>query len=1052
MTKISLRAHTTTIVFAILLAVGLSAPANAQVTTGGITGRVTSNAGQPLESVQIQVRDAATGRVTGTTTGLDGRYTVLGLEVGARYVVTARRIGFAPVGVENVRVQLGQNTPVDLQLATAAAQLEGVTISAAGEAALISPERQGTATTVSDTMIRRLPTLNRNFTDFVTLTPQVSSSGPGLSGAGTNNRFNSIQIDGATESDVFGLGSTGQPGGQAGGKSIGIESVKEYQVLLAPYDVRQGNFSGVLVNAVTKSGQNDFFGSLYGYGRNQDFVRSQDYIDDFEQYQYGFSLGGPIVRDRAFFFVNPEFQERTVPAFGPSLGDPALSTLTQGHIDRFTNALEAVGMTGLGGGAAVKNENPLTNLFARVDILLPWSSTLVLRHNYGGAEDDIFSRTTSGSDFPLTNASYFFESKKNATVAQLRTNFTNGAYNEFNVGYTTIRDRRTPVLAGMPQVTTVFPGIATMRAGSERFSHGNELDQDIIEISDSFTMPLGSAHRLTIGTQNTFYKARNLFAQSTGGAWIFDSPELLEAGDAREYIVGVPVTGNGDVNIDAFNWSVYAQDEWTVNNNLNLSLGVRVEAPTFGDNPPYNPTIEADFGRRTDEVPSNNITISPRFGFNWDVTGDATNQLRGGVGVFTGRPAYVWLSNAFQNSGGMSGVALLTCRAAQGVPAFNAVSVATPPVACVDGTTAAAGSEVNLLSKDLKFPQNLRGNIAYDRSLFDGRWVATFEGMYTRGLNNLFYINRALAGPVGTDPDGRVLYGLTPNSPALVASGRSTVLDVENQSKDYSYSLTAGLTRNFADGFGGSLFYTYTQAKDVQNLTSSTAFSQYRYGRSYSGRQDDMSTATSLFEQPHRIVAMASYTAPSQTTLTVLYRGESGQPFNYVSSGDLNGDGFTQNDPIYIPTGPSDPRGPQFDNTWTNFTAAEQSDAFYSFIENAKCMREQRGQIMERNSCRAPFSNRVDVALEQAIPTFRGQNLTVRVDVINFMNLINKDWGLYETQGFASQNLYDQRSVTNGNSLATGVPVVRFSPTYEQFTSESLASNWQMQFSVRYSF
>src|SRR5690606_12540404 len=203
-----------------------------------------------------------------------------------------------------------------------------------------------------------------------------------------------------------------------------------------------------------------------------------------------------------------------------------------------------------------------------------------------------------------------------------------------------------------------------------------------------------------------------------------------------------------------------------------------------------------------------------------------------------------------------------------------------------------------------------------------------------------------------------------------------------NQSKDYSYSLTAGLTRNFADNFGGSVFYTYSQAKDVQNLTSSTAFSQYRFGRSYSGRQDELNTTTSLFEQPHRIVATASYTAPTRTTLTVLYRGESGQAYNYVSSGDLNGDGFTQNDPIYVPTGPTDPRGPQFDDVGYAFTAQEQSDAFYSFIEGAECLREQRGQIMERNSCRSPFHNQVDLAVEQAIPTFRGQNLTLRVDVI----------------------------------------------------------------------
>src|SRR5690606_10767210 len=239
MTRFRWRAPAVALAFATLLGAVFVTPLSAQVTTGGITGRVTSQAGEPIESAQVQVRNAATGRIAGTSTRADGRYTVLGLEVGAQYVVTARRIGFQPMSVEDVRVQLGQNTAVDFTLRTAAAQLQEVTISAEGEAQLISPERRGTATTVSDTLIRRLPTPNRNFTDVVTLTPQVSSSGPGLSGGGTNNRFNNIQIDGATESDLFGLGSTGQPGGQAGGKSIGIESVKEYQVLLAPYDVRQ---------------------------------------------------------------------------------------------------------------------------------------------------------------------------------------------------------------------------------------------------------------------------------------------------------------------------------------------------------------------------------------------------------------------------------------------------------------------------------------------------------------------------------------------------------------------------------------------------------------------------------------------------------------------------------------------------------------------------------------------------------------------------------------------------------------------------------------------
>lgn len=1031
----------------------------AQVTTGGVTGRVLTNTGEPVESAQIQVTNTATGRTVGSLTREGGRYTVIGLEVGAAYEVTARRIGFQPVVQRGIRVALGQNTQVDFSLTAAVTELSAVTVEALAESPIIAPDRRGTETTISDTLIRRMPSLNRNFTDFVALTPQVGNAGAGLSGGGTNNRFNNIQIDGSTESDMFGLGSTGQPGGQANGKSIGLEAVKEYQVLLAPYDVRLGNFSGALINAVTKSGRNDFFGSAYVFGRNQSFVRSQDYISDFQQLQYGASLGGPIVKDKALFFINAEIQDRESPAGGPSIGDR--TELTEAQIDAFKQQLSSRGLQVPGTGRAVTNENPLQNIFARLDFNLPWNSSLVLRHNYGHAEDDIFSRSLSGSspNFPLSDGGYLFKSDKNATVAQFRTNMPSGAYNELLVGYTTIRDRRAPGVVGLPQVDMVMAGTARLIAGSERSSQANELDQDILEITDNFTLPLGDSHRLTVGTQNSFYKVRNLFGQNRYGYWVFGSPDSLTAGIPNEYRVGVPVTdgvvgdGDGAVRFNAFNWSVYAQDEWTISDRLNVTYGVRVEAPTFSDKPPRNPQILADFGRATDEVPSNNITISPRIGFNFSPTGDGTQQIRGGVGVFTGRPAYVWLSNSFQNSGGYSGYAQLVCTGNARTPRFTGDNALTPPTACLDGTTASAGSEVDLLSKDLKFPQNLRGNLAYDRQIF-GDYVLTLEGMYTRGINNLFYSNIALNEPVGTGVDGRVLYGLQPNRPSLRVPGRDVVLDVTNQSKDYSYNLTAGITRQFVDNFGGSLFYTYSDAKDVQNLTSSTAYSQYRYGRPLATRQDDMTLGTSIFSQPHRVVATATYTFPTRTTLSAVYVGQSGQAFGYVSSGDLNGDNLTQNDPVYVPSGPSDPRGPQFQEYsagGVTYTAADQQAAFFDFIENNSCLRESKGGIMERNSCRAPFTNQVDISLEQALSTMGGQSLTLRLDVINFGNLLNKKWGLIRSQGFGSQQLYTQQGIV-GDDLRSGVPLVRFDPNYEAFDTQFLGSNYQMQLSLRYSF
>ena len=377
---------------------------------------------------------------------------------------------------------------------------------------------------MSDTMLHRLPTLNRNFTDFVVLTPQVSSSGPGLSGGGTNNRFNNIQIDGSTEADLFGLGSTGQPGGQAGGKSISLEAVKEYQVLLSPYDVRQGNFSGLLVNAVTKSGTNDWHGSLLGITRNQGLERSQPYITKFNQSQGAFSLGGPIMRDKVLFFVAGDWQAETAPASGPYVGS-SLPGPDQTTIDQVNTALATYGMPA-GSGALVNNGNPLANLFARVDFNLPGNSQLVIRDNYGQATQDIFSRSTSS--YSLDNNGYHFRSKKNAAVAQLRTLLSNGSFNEL---FAELRDHPRPPRARRTTapMVTVFNGGFGIIDGAERFSQGNELDQDLIELTDNYTVPAG-AHRFTFGAQGQWYKVRNLFTQASYGVWTFGTLDSLEPG------------------------------------------------------------------------------------------------------------------------------------------------------------------------------------------------------------------------------------------------------------------------------------------------------------------------------------------------------------------------------------------------------------------------------------------------------------------------------------------------------------------------------------------
>lgn len=1051
--------------FAALVAAATSAgAADAQVTTGAIGGRVRDEAGAAVEGAQVVVRSSLTGATRTGITGSSGNYTVLGLEVGAGYDVTARKIGFEPVTKRDQNVTIGQTTRVDFQMSARVTVLSQQVIVSEIDP-VITATRTGIGTTVSDSSLQRLPSLGRNFTDFVALTPQISTSGPGLSGGGTNNRYNNIQIDGATESDLFGLGSTGQPGGQARGKSIGLESVKQYQVLLSPFDVRYGNFAGALINAVTKSGTNRMTGSAYYFYRDQSMTRSQPYLADFEQSQYGFSLGGPVLKDRIHFFINPEFQEQATPAAGPYIGLAGASVPTQAEVDSYNAVLSSLGLPTSSGGSRV-NQNPLKNIFVRFDFQgLPFNSTLVLRHNYGQAKDDNFGRSFTSSTFPLLNNGYAFTSTKGATVAQLRSVFANGWFNEVYAGLTTIRDRRAPYVAGVPQIFTDM-GVYNILSGSERFSQGNELDQDIVEITNNLVIPTGD-HRFTIGATYSRYKARNLFAQSIDGVWSFNSLTDFQNGLANQYIVGVPINGDANVRFTSSIAGFYMQDEWNVTSRLNVTAGVRFDVPSFADTPPTNPVVLADFGRNTADVPSGNGTFSPRIGFNYDVTGDQRNQIRGGVGLFAGRPAYVWLSNAFQNSG-MGGNPLLTCNGAL-APTLNATTAATPPTQCTNGATPALGAEINLLRQDLKFPQNLRASFGYDRDLGNGL-VATFEAMYTKAVNSLFYENIALAGPVGTDPNGRVMYGPRPNQPVLAVANRNLVLDVSNQSKDYSRQFTAGIQRRWRDNWEGSLFYTFTKARDIQGLTSSTAFSQYRFGRPAGVLpQSSTSLNRSLFEQPHRVVASFSYTLPStETAVSVTYFGESGSRYHYLyggsSNGDLNADGVG-NDLIYIPRNTVNPNEIIFVASGSTTVAAQQT-SFDQFISSNACLNKQRGRIMEPGSCTEPWRNTVNLSVRQslgalglgnALNTQTLNRLTLQLDVFNLANFINREWGAIRTAGFAGGNILNlsYNSLENGaGSLVGGNTRPRFvwNTTTKALNQQNIASNYRLQFSVRYSF
>jgi hypothetical protein len=1087
-----------TVAAAIALVTGASTLVSGQgITTGAVTGTVTDPSGAPIEGAQIQVRNAKTGFSSGALTRANGQYNIQGLLPDDGYSVTVRRIGFQPVTRDNRRVSLGESTREDFRLEQQTAVLETVLI-AAETNPVINPAKTGTGTSVSDSALRRLPTINRNFADFVKLTPQVSTStGVGLSGGGVNIRQNAIQIDGAASGDLFGLGTTGEPGAQANAKSIPLDAVKEYQILLSPFDVRQGNFGGILINAVTKSGTNEFHGTAYGYTRNENLTRSQPYLAEFKQQQYGFSLGGPILKDRLFFFVNPEWQKRNTPANGAFVGSVD-SLIAPQSIDDFSTELIRYGLTAPGSGDRVLIENPLTNVFARVDAFLPLHTRMVLRHNYAAADNTSFGRSSRNSSTPLfglTSNAYEFSSRTHSSVAEFLTNLPNGVFNELLLNLTTTEDFRTvPVnfpaitVRGFSRQNAVTTDVSLV-AGTEVSSQGNALDQRTFEFTNNLTIPAG-AHSFTVGTKNLFYRPINLFGQNSMGAWTFADLAAFRAGTPTSYSVSAPSPtdpANGLATFRANMYSFYVQDAWRYSDRLVITGGLRMEKPSFKDTPPENPSVLANFGRSTAAVPSRR-TISPRFSFNWDMTGDQRNQLRGGIGYFTGTPPFVYLSNAFGNSG-LSGYASLNCTGsttgAQSLlpPPFTPENIANPPTSCAPftpptgpvrpGATTAASSNIATIDPRFRFPQYQKISLGYDHR-FANDLVTSFEGLYTRSISNPFYTNLALVGPQGRDRYGRVLYGTltATGGSALTRGGRSQVIDVTNVGGDYTYSLTGTVQKTFFDKFLGSLAYSYMQARDIASTTSSTQGSNYRYQRDLAGFLEDRSLTRSKNDMPHRIVATGSYRFRTLTDVSFIYIGNSGAPFDYVygagsgsGSGDANADGQSQNDLVYVPLNAQDQNEILF--TGFNGTAAQQATAlemavaFDQYIDNIACLRENRGKLLSRNLCRNPWQNQLDVSVAQSLEAFGRQNLQLRLDVINFANLLNKKWG---AQQFSDQNntcgpicsattlLTQTGNLVAGRTQQTAQGIYSFNPAMQPFSADNAASNYRMQLSMRYSF
>jgi outer membrane receptor for ferrienterochelin and colicin len=1057
------------------------------VTTSSISGIIRDHSGQPLPGATILALHTPSGTQYGTSSRVDGTFTIPNTRVGGPYTITTTFVGYNEDKRENIFLSLGQTHNLRVQLSESATELEDIEITASKED-VFNSERTGASTNISQEQISSLPTVGRNLTDFTRLTPQVViTPNQGISIAGANNRYNSIFIDGAVNNDVFGLSETGTNGGQANSISpISIDAIEEFQVVIAPFDVRLGGFAGGGINAVTRSGSNKFSGSVYTFYRNEklagktptdDANGQREKLDDFTAQTTGFRLGGPIMKDKLFFFVNAEIQRDETPQ--PFDYATYNGSLTQSDLNSLTDFLRTRYGYNPGGYLDNPSETRSDKFLVRLDYNISNSHKLTVRHSY--TKGEAFKRArSSNSTINFGNNSEFFPSTTNSTAVELKSSFGNTKSNNLIVGYTSVVDDRGSLGSDFPRVT-INDGSSRVVFGTEPFSTINQLKSNILTLTDNFTI-YKQRHVLTFGTHNEYGTFYNAFIGNAFGTYTFGDlnsflNEQLATDYERSYSLVDDVSGDGTkaaADFKTLQLGLYAQDEITVNQKLKVSVGLRIDIPMFLDKPQEDtyfnntviPKIQAEGydlkGARVGEVPKPQLMLSPRIGFNYDVTGEQTTQIRGGVGIFTSRIPYVWPGASFNNNGVLVGA----------VPGSANPQVLFRPdpnnqytAQDVGAVAATPSGDINIFARDFKFPQVFRTSLAVDHML-PGGIVGTVEGIFSKTLNNINYEQFNVKQPTTTlaGVDNRPRWNR--NDP-VDATYRHILLG-KNTSKGYSYNITMQFKKNFDFGLSTNIGYTFGRSKVLNEGTSSQNSSQWRYIENVNGK-NRLDVSHSDFDLGSRIVASVSYRKEYlnhfATTISLFYNGQSGPRYSYIYRNSLLNDdpqaSNTDGDLIYVPRNyatygealaageirflPVTGSSPvSEDQQWADLN---------DFIEGDEYLKSRRGQYAERNGDRLPFTNVIDLRVLQDfyvnINSTR-HTLQLSFDVFNFTNMLNKDWGRQYFTTNENFRLIEYVSLGDDN-----IPNFRFQkPTTVKNIDDSglISSRWQAQIGVRYSF
>ncbi len=1046
------------------------------VTTSSVNGKITDNNGDALPGANVVAVHTESGTKYGASTDYDGFFRISNMRAGGPYTITISFVGFNEYSQTNVFLQLGQTFAINYKMTEAANALEEVVITGARNG-IFDGNKTGTGTYVSKKQMETLPTVSRGIGDFLRTTPQAQVNGSSISIAGQNNRYNAIYIDGAVNNDVFGLASSGTNGGQTGVNPISVDAIESFQVSVAPFDVRISGFAGGAISAVTRSGTNEFEGSVYGFVRNEslsgktpvDLVpvgEKREKLADFSAKTFGVRASGAITKDKLFYFVNYEKQDDETPRpfnFANYIGDSSES-----DIQNLSNFLTSNYGYNPGSYLNIPSTLESTKLIAKIDWNINDNNKLSLKHSYVKAEQ-INAASSYERGINFSNRSIYFPSTTNTTALELNSKISENTSNSLTLAYTSVLDDRDPLGDLFPSVV-IKDGSGRISFGSEPYSTGNILEQKIMTLTDNFEIYKG-AHTITLGTNLEYSDVRNVFIAQNFGDYDWDSLSDFISGNVapsdydRSYSLqgGKGDDSKGAAEFNMFQLGVYMQDEIQATNDLRVSFGLRFDAPFWSDglvNEDFNTRtvalLEAEGkdlqGARVGEGVSTTIHFSPRAGFNWNVNGEFNTQIRGGLGVFTSRVPLVWPGAVYNNNG------MAQATASQANLPSGVNFVADPYDQPIDAAVGSGqlGGDINLFSSDFKLPQVFKANIAVDQKLPFWGLIGSIDLLYNKNISAVYYENLNLKDATqfqtGTG-DTRPFYNLN----AKVDNTYRAIYLGSNTSEGYSWNTSFTLSKPYANGFAGSISYSYGDSESIFEGTSSQNSSQWRYQLSVNGKNSNLPLSRSQFAQGHRIIANASYDLKwndnIKTTFGLFYQGVNGDSFSYLyqEGRDVLNDDSSDKALIYVPLNAADIR---LKDGVNGLTSAQQWDALDSFIESNDYLKSRRGKYAERNGDRAPWSHILDLKVLQDFSIKFGEKshtLQASFDIFNFTNLINKNWGVVKyAPNFGEVGLLR----TESNGVA---PVYSFNPTVVEniFSIDDSgieSSRWQMQVGLRYTF